>query len=116
MNESTLPVVQMHPYRWGNPASAVELPAAATAALQYLGVRAPDSAAVDVTEVAISPTVLTDDFLAQLHAVVGVAAVHTDSATRIAHTGGWSTPDLLRLRAGNTADAPDAVNSPAPHA
>jgi len=115
MNESALPVVQMHPYRWGNPASAVKLPAAATAALQYLGVRAPDSVAVDVTEFATSPTVLTDEFLAQLQAVVGAAAVHIDSATRIAHTGGWSTPDLLRLRAGNTTDAPDAVVSPASH-
>ena len=115
MNESALPVVQMHPYRWGNPASAVELPAAATAALQHLGVRAPDSVAVDVAEVATSPTVLTDEFLAQLDAVVGEAAVHIDSATRIAHTGGWSTPDLLRLRAGNTADSPDAVVSPASH-
>ena len=31
------------------------------------------------------------------------------------HTRGWSTPDLLRLRAGDASDAPDAVVLPGPH-
>ena len=38
-----------------------------------------------------------------------------DHETRVRHTRGKSTPDLLRMRAGDGADAPDAVVTPASH-
>jgi alkyldihydroxyacetonephosphate synthase len=38
-----------------------------------------------------------------------------DPVSRIRHTRGKSTPDLLRIRAGETADAPDAVVLPGSH-
>lgn len=39
MTESDLPVVQLTPGRWGDPAQTVEVPEAALAALKHLGVR-----------------------------------------------------------------------------
>lgn len=39
----------------------------------------------------------------------------TGDEARLAHTRGWSTTDLLRLRAGDLADAPDAVAYPQSH-
>ncbi|MCW2866313.1 MAG: putative FAD-linked oxidoreductase, partial [Marmoricola sp.] len=53
--------------------------------------------------------------LAGLGGVVGPAHVLTDDATRRLRTRGKSTPDLLRARAGDLADAPDAVVRPASH-
>jgi alkyldihydroxyacetonephosphate synthase len=53
--------------------------------------------------------------LAGLEAIVGAAHVARDHAARLAHTRGRSTTDLLRLRAGEAADAPDAVVLPAGH-
>ena len=41
MTESDLPVVNLTPGRWGDPAQVVELPAAALDALKHLGVRRP---------------------------------------------------------------------------
>lgn len=112
MSEAELPVVEMHPYRWGDPARAVELPDAAAAALSALGVRAPERPAVDTTEATLPEPQLADDVAAQLREIVGSANVHTDPAARVAHTRGWSTPDLLKLRAGDASDAPDAVVLP----
>jgi alkyldihydroxyacetonephosphate synthase len=53
--------------------------------------------------------------VAPLAAVVGDANVLTDAEARIRHLRGKSTPDLLRLRAGDTSDAPDAVVLPGSH-
>ena len=41
--------------------------------------------------------------------------MRTDHETRVRHTRGKSTPDLLRMRAGDGSDAPDAVVRPADH-
>lgn len=49
---------------------------------------------------------------ALLHALA-TGEFHTDDATRIAHSGGKSYLDLLRMRDGNVAAAPDAVAYPA---
>jgi len=111
MTESDLPVVQMMPGRWGDPARPVELPAAALAALQHLGVHAPPPAPgrrPDLPE--------TDQKLARaLGAVLGAEYVLSDAETRWGHTRGYSTPDLLRQRAGDTTDAPDLVVLPGSH-
>lgn len=47
--------------------------------------------------------------------VVGSQYVASDLDSRWAHTRGYSTTDLLRFRAGDTSDMPDAVVYPASH-
>lgn len=111
MTESDLPVVQLTPGRWGDPAHPVDLPAAALDALKHLGVRRP---AQPPTEPADRPG-LTADQLSFLSAVVGVEHVASDLDSRWAHTRGYSTTDLLKDRAGDTSDMPDAVVYPASH-
>jgi alkyldihydroxyacetonephosphate synthase len=114
-NESQLPVVEMRPYRWGDPARVVELPGAAGPALTALGVTAPDRAAVDPGDATLPDRSLAADVRAALEHAVGADHVTSDAAARVAHTRGWSTPDLLKLRAGNASDAPDAVVFPGTH-
>jgi alkyldihydroxyacetonephosphate synthase len=140
MTESDLPVVELTAGRWGDPARTVELPAAALAALEHLGVRrpapdrpapdrpAPDRSAPDQSA-PIQPAPdraspldrpSVDDHLdaglqQALEAILGREHVRTDRATRWAHTRGYSTPDLLRHRAGDTSDMPDAVLYPGSH-
>lgn len=111
MTESDLSVVQFTPGRWGDPAHPVELPSAAVEALKHLGVRPP---AVSPAEPADRPG-LTDVQRAFLAEVVGAEHVKTDLETRWGHTRGYSTPDLLRHRAGDTTDMPDAVVYPGSH-
>ncbi len=111
MTESDLPVVHLTPGRWGDPAHPVELPAAAVGALQHLGVRRPATAPVDP----VDRPGLTEEQLGFLTSVVGEEHVRTDLETRWAHTRGYSTPDLLRHRAGDTTDMPDAVVYPGSH-
>ena len=41
--------------------------------------------------------------------------MHTDDEWRVARTRGKSTPDLLKIRAGDGSDAPDAVVRPRDH-
>jgi alkyldihydroxyacetonephosphate synthase len=59
---------------------------------------------------AVEPAVLT-----RLAGLVGAEHVLTDDDTRRLRTRGKSTPDLLRARAGDLSDAPDAVVRPAGH-
>ena len=111
MTESDLPVVQLTPGRWGDPAHTVELPTAAAEALKHLGVRRPAAAPVDPAD-RPGPGADVEQLLTDL---LGPEHVKTDLDTRWAHTRGYSTPDLLRHRAGDTADMPDAVVYPGSH-
>ena len=114
MIESELPVVDFHPFRWGDPAHPAALPAAATAALAMLGVTGAP-AATDPAAAVLPASRLPAELAAELAAAVGAENVRTDHATRVGHTRGWSTPDLIRLRAGDASDAPDAVVHPGSH-
>ncbi|HEY2768953.1 MAG TPA: FAD-binding oxidoreductase [Solirubrobacteraceae bacterium] len=58
---------------------------------------------------------LGDADLTALAGIAGDPHVLTDAEARIRHLRGKSTPDLLRLRAGDTSDAPDAVVLPGSH-
>lgn len=100
---------------WGDPALAKDLPLAVRALLPtILGrIRRPEPPA-ELTDVVLSPSELAAEDLAGLATIVGDDAVRTDDETRIRHSGGRSTPDLLRLRASHQT-APDAVTSPGDH-
>src|SRR5690606_2031281 len=53
---------------------------------------------------------------AVMTAIGQVCEITADPVARLAHLRGKSTPDLLRLRAKDTTDAPDAVARPTDHA
>ncbi|HEX4814418.1 MAG TPA: FAD-binding oxidoreductase, partial [Nonomuraea sp.] len=82
---------------------------------ELLGVRAPEAPAVALESVRLPPVALSEAALAALAGVVGAGHVLTSHADRVRHTRGKSTPDLLRLRAGDASCAPDAVVLPASH-
>ncbi len=102
----------MHPTRWGDPDRAADLPEAARGLVELVfpvtDHRVADDAVVTLPSVAVAEAVLRD-----LASVVGADHVHTDDETRRLRTRGKSTPDLLRARAGDLTDAPDAVVRPA---
>ncbi|MEU3979434.1 FAD-binding oxidoreductase [Streptomyces sp. NPDC026672] len=102
---------------WGDPAEAAPLPDTVTGLLRdLLGVTPRDTAppALDALDVPACP--LDAAALAALAEVVGGPAhVRTDAGSRVRHTRGKSTPDLLRIRAGDLTDAPAAVVLPATH-
>ncbi|MCF6474488.1 FAD-binding oxidoreductase [Nonomuraea sp. MG754425] len=101
---------------WGDPGKARELPEPVRGLLRdLLGVRAPGTPAARLESVALPPVALTGAALAALAKVVGDAHVLTGHEARVRHTRGKSTPDLLRMRAGDGSDAPDAVVLPGSH-
>ncbi|WP_067175905.1 FAD-binding oxidoreductase [Microtetraspora niveoalba] len=102
---------------WGDPVRASELPAPVRRLLaDLLGVRAPESPAVTLDEVRPPAPALPASVLDALSSAVGGGHVRLDDEARIRHTRGKSTPDLLRMRAGDVSDAPDAVVLPGSHA
>ncbi|MBP2705674.1 FAD-binding oxidoreductase [Microbispora sp. RL4-1S] len=101
---------------WGDPAQAVELPEQVRGLLTgLLGVREPAVPAATLDQVRPPAPRLAPAVLDALEAIVGPGRVRTDDETRVRHTRGRSTPDLLRLRAGDASDAPDAVVFPGSH-
>ncbi|MFF4774223.1 FAD-binding oxidoreductase [Microtetraspora fusca] len=101
---------------WGDPAKAAELPPPVRRLLaDLLGVRTPETPAATLDEVRPPAPALPPAALKALSAIVGEEHVRVDDETRIRHTRGKSTPDLLRMRAGDASDAPDAVVLPGSH-
>jgi len=104
--------VEMHPQRWGDPAGAAGLPDSARGLIE-LAFGIAETPAVD--PVTVPPSALSDELLDSLRGVLGAEHVLVDDETRRLRTGGKSTPDLLRARAGDLSDAPDAVARPGSH-
>ncbi|MFI0349177.1 FAD-binding oxidoreductase [Actinomadura sp. 9N407] len=102
---------------WGDPAKATPLPESVAGLLrEMLGVRPAEAAPVPLEDIDVPGTRLPDAVLAALAAAAGGAEhVRADPVSRIRHTRGKSTPDLMRIRAGETSDAPDAVVLPGSH-
>jgi alkyldihydroxyacetonephosphate synthase len=101
---------------WGDPALVPELSDTVLGLLRDgLGVRGGLGHPRSLDALAPPRGRLSDDDLAALAAVAGRDGVLTDNETRVRHLRGKSTPDLLRLRAGELSDAPDAVALPASH-
>jgi alkyldihydroxyacetonephosphate synthase len=104
----------MHPTRWGDPARATALPDT-TRSLVELAFPIDDRTVPDDAAVTLPPVALGSDVLAAFAEVLGADHVLTDDASRRLRTRGKSTPDLLRARAGELEDAPDAVVRPGSH-
>jgi len=103
----------MHLSRWGDPDLAAPLPDDLRALVgQVLDLPAQGSPAVAHEKIQVRDPRLPADFLAAARDCIGDRHVHTDADTRLHHTRGKSTADLLRMRAGDAGDAPDAVLRP----
>jgi alkyldihydroxyacetonephosphate synthase len=101
---------------WGDPTQVPELPDQVRDLLaQGLGVRPPASAAVSLGAVTLPEPRLAASVHEALQSVVGSDHVLADPESRVRHTRGKSTPDLLRIRAGDASDAPDVVLVPGRH-
>jgi alkyldihydroxyacetonephosphate synthase len=101
----------MHPTRWGDPHRAHALPDAARGLVELVFPVA-DRSVADTVPPSLPPSTLPAEVLTALATVVGEGHVLTDDATRRLRTRGKSTADLLRARAGDLRDAPDAVVRP----
>lgn len=103
---------QMRWNGWGDPARAKDLPLAVRTLLPLLlgRIRKPETAA-ELSEVLIPASALVPEDVAALQAICEVDLSHD---ARIRHSGGRSTPDLLRLRHVEQ-NAPDAVVRPVDH-
>jgi alkyldihydroxyacetonephosphate synthase len=100
---------------WGDPAEAVRLaPTVLGLIEQALSVKRPRPA-VALEDVRVPPSLLGERVHGRLAAIVGAEHMRADTETRLRHTRGKSTPDLLRIRAGEAEDAPDAVVLPGAH-
>ncbi|MFE0347330.1 FAD-binding oxidoreductase, partial [Streptomyces griseoluteus] len=102
---------------WGDPAKAAPLPDAVAGLLHdLLGVRPSPSTPVALNDLEMPEPTLSPAALKDLADAVGSAEhVRTDTESRVRHIRGKSTPDLLRIRAGDLTDVPQAVVLPASH-
>ncbi|GAA3965008.1 FAD-binding oxidoreductase [Streptomyces marokkonensis] len=103
---------------WGDPARATPLPDTVTGLLrELLGVKPRDAARVPLEEIDVPGSLLDEAARRAMQAAVGDRPddVRTDAESRIRHTRGKSTPDLLRMRTGDTAGTPAAVVLPDSH-
>src|SRR5437879_1345373 len=108
-----MPTMDMLWSGWGDPERAERLPDSVIDLLrELLGLRAEPAQPVKLAEIEPPPPRPVAASLADL---VGEEHVRTDDETRIRHTRGKSTPDLLRIRAGDASTAPDAVVLPGSH-
>jgi alkyldihydroxyacetonephosphate synthase len=104
----------MHWSRWGDPERAQPLPDTARGLVE-LAFGLKEKPSVPLEQVRLPEPGLTADLVAELEGLLGAEHVATDHESRVRHTRGKSTPDLLRMRAGDGSDAPDAVVAPADH-
>lgn len=106
-SEVNLPVVAFEPGRWGDPANPMHLSESVLGALTMLGI---EGGAGEPEQAFLMPSRVSGRALSALQKTG--ASVAADDATRLHHLRGYSTPDLLRFRAGDTSDAPDVVVTP----
>jgi alkyldihydroxyacetonephosphate synthase len=101
---------------WGDPGHASALPKGADKLLRReLGVGEGLRTSVPLAAVAVPSSRLADAARDRLAGAVGADEVRMDRESRIRRAGGRSYPDLVRLRAGDAAHAPDAVVRPGTH-
>ncbi len=102
---------------WGDPQHAGGLDARALRLLgETVGVDSEPRPPVALGAVGLPPTCLSERAIAALRGIVGAGGVREDRYERVTHAAGRGYLDLVRLRAGTPADAPDAVVLPADRA
>jgi alkyldihydroxyacetonephosphate synthase len=107
---------RMRWWGWGDPAHGPALNARTLELLrETVGVAKTPRPPVALEAVRLPRARLDDDAKAALAAIVGAEAVRDDRAERVAHAAGKGYVDLVRLRAGAPAGAPDAVVLPDGH-
>ena len=99
---------------WGEDGHEVSLPEPAVALLRDELGADPEArhAPVALEEVRLPEPRLPGAARSRLERAVGPEHVLDDRAARVAHSGGRSYADLVRLRAGDASSAPDAVVAP----
>ena len=105
----------MHFARWGDPGHDEPLSASARGLVEAAFGPVADAPGVAEEEVRLPEPGLPAEVLRAFESEIGAQHVLVDRRTRLLHTRGKSTPDLLRLRSGDGSDAPDAVLRPADH-
>jgi alkyldihydroxyacetonephosphate synthase len=116
ISRPTEPYPPLSWWGWGDPAQVPALPDSLRQLLvDALGVREPSPRPASPDEITLPPPSLPADVTTRLSAVVGEANAGADHEARVRHVRGKSTPDLLRLRAGDAGGAPDMVLCPDSH-
>ena len=110
---SRMPVVDMLWSGWGDPERAERLPDSVTGCCASCSACAHASRRQPVKLAEIEPP--APPRRSRWPPSCGEEHVRTDDETRIRHTRGKSTTDLLRIRAGDARTAPDAVVLPGSH-
>jgi alkyldihydroxyacetonephosphate synthase len=101
---------------WGNPDHPPVLPDHAVAFLRdEVGLAPQARLPVPLEQVRVADPALSDGAREQLAAAVGPDHVRDDLEARVVHAAGKSYPDLVRQRAGDCEQAPDAVVYPGDH-
>jgi alkyldihydroxyacetonephosphate synthase len=101
---------------WGDPSEVPTLPDDVRRLLEHgLGATSAAERPEAIADISVAPPRLPADAVAALSAVVGPGNALADDESRLRHTRGKSTPDLLRLRARDGAGAPDLVVVPGSH-
>src|SRR5690242_13334440 len=88
-------VPDMHWARWGDPAAAQPLAASARGLVELAFGPAVEQATTPLSDVRLPAPALDPALLDELTGLVGADHVRTDHESRVRHTRGKSTPDLL---------------------
>jgi alkyldihydroxyacetonephosphate synthase len=98
---------------WGSTDHRLELPPKALGMLRgILGAEERRTEAVALGAVRLSEPRLAGKLVQRLGEITGSEWVRNDRLTRVQHAAGRSYPDLIRMRAGQAEQAPDAVVYP----
>jgi alkyldihydroxyacetonephosphate synthase len=101
---------------WGDPTHGPALNAHTLELLrEAVGVADAPRPPVALDAVSLPQTRLDQDARAALAAIVGADAIRDDHLERVAHAAGKGYVDLVRMRAGAPAGAPDAIVLPDDH-
>ncbi|HEY2719351.1 MAG TPA: FAD-binding oxidoreductase [Solirubrobacteraceae bacterium] len=111
MAEAAVP--RMRWWGWGDPAHPPGLPPHALSFLaETVGLPARPRPPVALENVQLETPTLGASTLDALGAIVGSEHVRDDHSERVLHAAGKGYPDLVRMREGKPAGAPDAVVLP----
>ncbi len=108
---------QMRWWGWGDRARAGGLPAPVLELLrEHVGVTATPRPPVALSAVRLAASRLPEGVGDRLRRILGSEGLREDHRERVIHAAGKGYVDLVRMRAGAPAQAPDAVVLPADHA